>query len=201
MDKTHTEIEKKLLKAKGGSIFFLSDFRGTGTEGAIKMALSRLTKDKKVKRIAHGIYLVPKIDPLIGEVLPSMESIAYAIAEKDRVHIKPAGAFALHKLGLSTQVPMKLVYLTDGALKQLKIGKTTIKFKPTTAKKLSLKGPLSSLIIQALEELGTEHIEDTTKKRIKELLHKEDKKKLLSDMKLAPAKVSDYLFLLLKEQI
>lgn len=200
MDKVHTEIEKKLNKAKKGSLFFLSDFRGIGTEGAIKMALSRLKKAGKVKRIAHGIYYVPETDPLLGEIYPAMEKVAETIAQKEHIRIKPAGAFALHKLGLTTQVPMKLVYLTDGALKQIKIGKTVIKFKPTTSKKLSLQGKLSSLIIQALEELGTDNLELSTRNRIKDLLQKEDQKKLLADMKLAPAKISDFLFLLLKEK-
>lgn len=199
MDKVHTQIEKKLAKAKKGSLFFLSDFRGMGTEGSIKMALSRLKEAGKLKRIAHGIYYLPQIDPILGELYPSMETIAEAIAKKEHIRIKPTGAFALHKLGLTTQVPMKLVYFTDGPLKQIKLGKNVIKFKPTTPKKLSLKGKLSSLIIQALEELGTEHLEEKTIKRVKELLKKEDPKILIKDLKLAPAYISEFIFLLLKE--
>ena len=95
---------------------------------------------------------------------------------------------------------MKLVYLTDGARRLIKIGKTTIKFKPTTPKKLSLQGELSSLIIYALDEIGTDKLEVETKKRIKELLLKEDKKKLLNDMKLTSARISDFIFLLLNEK-
>ena len=199
MDKVHTEIERKLTKAKKGQLFFLSDFRGIGSDGAVKMALSRLVADDKVKRIAHGIYVVPETDPVLGVIMPSMESVVDAIAKKEHIRIKPAGAYALHKLGLTTQVPMRLVYLTDGALKQIKIGNTIIKFKPTTPKKLSLKGKLSSLIIQALEELGTKNLDKQTIKRIKELLQKEDPKKLANDIKLAPVQISDFLFTLLKE--
>lgn len=200
MDKVHQEIEKRLMKRKRGYLFLLSDFRGLGTESAIKMALSRLSKDGKVKRLAKGIYVVPKTDPLIGKILPSMEEIAEFIARKSKVRIKPAGSFALHKLGLTTQVPTRLVYLTDGAARQIRIGKAVIKFKPTTPKKLSLEGELSGLIIQALEELGVENIDHAIERRIKELLGKEKEDKLLRDMKLAPAKISDYLYKLLKEE-
>lgn len=196
----HKEIEKKLLKGKGGQLFFLSDFRGLGSEAAIRKSFSRLSKTGKVKRIAQGIYLIPKIDPVLGELMPSMESVAETIAKKEHIRIKPVGAFALHKLGLTTQIPMKLVYLTDGPARIVRIGKNTIKFKPTTPKKLSMEGKLSSLIIQALEELGTENLDPNIKHRIKELLFKEDHKKLLKDIKLAPANISDFVFALLKEE-
>lgn len=197
--KVHTEIEKKLAKGKRGHLFFLSDFRGLGSEVAIRKALSRLCKESKIKRIAHGIYLLPERDPVLGEIMPSMASVAEAIAKKEHVRIKPVGSYALHKLGLTTQVPMKLVYLTDGAARTIRIGKNTIKFKPTTPKKLASEGELSSLIIQALQELGTENLEPNIRTRIKELLFKEDRKKLMKDIKLAPGQISDYLFSLLNE--
>jgi predicted transcriptional regulator of viral defense system len=194
----HKEIEKKFTKSKKGQILFISDFRGMGSEAAIRKALSRLTKENKVKRIAHGIYLVPEIDPLLGKRLPSMEKIAEAIAGKEQIRIKPSGAYALHKLGLSTQVPMKLVYLTEGSQRSIRIGKSLIKFKHTTPKKVALEGELSSLIVQALEELGTENLEQATVKRIKELLQKEKSKTLIHDLKLAPGKISEFLYTLLK---
>ena len=192
-------IEKQLQRKKKGQLFFLSDFRGLGTEAAIRQAIKRLTKGKKIKRIAQGAYVIPVVDPLLGELLPSMESVAEAIAKKEHVKIKPAGAYAVHRLGLTTQVPMRLVYITDGAPKQIKIGKSSIKFKPTSAKKLAMEGELSSLIIQALEELGTKNLDLTIIERIKELLLKEDSKKLMHDIKLAPAQISDFLFSLLKD--
>lgn len=197
--KVHTEIEKKLTKGKRGHLFFLSDFRGLGSEAAIRKALSRLSKEGKIKRIAQGIYLLPEKDPVLGELMPSMASVAEAIAKKEHIRIKPVGSYALHKLGLTTQVPMKLVYLTDGAARTIRIGKNTIKFKPTTPKKLASEGELSSLIIQALQELGTENLEPNIRTRIKELLLKEDRKKLMKDIKLAPGQISDYLFSLLNE--
>ena len=161
------------------------------------MALNRLNKENIIKRIAHGIYLIPKIDPIFGAVSPSPEEVAEALAKKEKVKIKPAGAYALHKLGLTTQVPTKLVYLTDGSPREIKMGKTIIKFKATTSKKLAMTGPYSSLIIQALEELGTENIDEQTESKIKALLRKESPALLLNDLKLAPAKINDYIIKLL----
>lgn len=110
-------------------------------------------------KLGHGIYLLPKKDTVFGALLPSPIEVAEAIAKNDKMRIKPAGAFALHKLGLTTQVPMKLGYLRDGPPRQFKIGKTVLKFKATTPKKMAMKGKYSSLIIKAVEELGIEHIE------------------------------------------
>ena len=198
--KVHREVEKKIARIKKGQLIFLSDFRGLGTEVAVRKALSRLTREGKLKRVAQGIYLVPKKDPVFGDIIPSTENIVEGIAKREHIRIKPVGAFAMHKLGLTTQVPMKLVYLTDGAARVLKIGKSTVKFKRTTPKKLSLEGKLSSLIIQALDEIGIENLEDNQIERIKELLLKEDRRSLMHDIKLASVEVSNFLLGLLKEK-
>jgi len=199
MEKTHTHIEHSISKKKKGELIFPTDFRGQGTEAAIKKALSRLAQKGKLKRLSHGIYFVPKVDPVFGEIYPSPKEVAEIIAKKEKVRIRPAGAYALNQLGLSTQVPTKLVYITDGVPRQLKIGKVNVQFKATTQKKLSAKGDLSGLIIQALEELDTRNMNPETEKRIKELLLKEDPKKLQYDMKLAPARIHDYILNLLKQ--
>jgi predicted transcriptional regulator of viral defense system len=199
METIHKEIEGRLGKLKRGRLFFLSDFRDLGTGTAVKMAFSRLTKQGKVKRIAHGIYFMPQIDPVFGEIQPSLEEVAEAVARKEHIHIRPAGAFALNKLGLTTQVPMRLVFITDGSPKQIRIGKTTIKFKATTPRKLSYKGTISGLVIQAIDEIGIEGVDSDIRQKLIEQLKKEDPKILMGDMKLAPAKISDFLFSLLKE--
>lgn len=190
---TRDIIEKAVEKREPGSIIFPSDFKGLATDQAINMALSRLKKDKIIERIAHGIYLVPKHDPLIGLIFPSLEDIAKAIAERDHARIRPAGSFALHKLGLTTQVPMNLVYLTDGAPRKLKVGKGSIRFVKATPKKLLLKGPLSSLVIQALEELGAKEVTDAMQHQLKTLLKKETDENIAHDFKLTSSWIRQLL--------
>lgn len=184
---THYTINKAVEQAKKGSLLFPADFKGLADDAAINMALSRLNKEGSIKRLAHGIYIIPKYDPLLGLLYPGMEEIAKAIADRDRARIRPAGSFALHKLGLSTQMPMNLVYLTDGAPRKIKIGKGSIRFIKTTPKKLMLTGPISSLIIQALEELGPKEVTQDIEKKLKELLKQETKENLINDFKFAPA--------------
>jgi hypothetical protein len=182
-----------------GEVLFLTDFRGIGTEAAIRTTLSRMAREGLIKRLAQGIYLKPKTDPVLGELLPGAEALAEKIAAKEQIRIKPAGAYALNKLGLSTQVPTRLVYITDGKKRQIKLGKTVILFKETTPKKLSLTGKYSSLIIQALAELNLENIDPSIDEKLVVLLGKENKEDLLFDLKLAPAKVHDYIVQLLKK--
>lgn len=193
MKSVHQEVVNRIGALKPGSILFPTDFRGIGTDDAIKKALSRLVKDSMLERLAHGIYFVPKNHPTFGKLYPSLEEVAEAVAEHEHVRIRPAGAYALNKLGLSTQVPTRQVYITDGQAREIKVGKGGIKFKPTTPKKFGMKGPISSLVIQALEELNLSQITPEMATRIRELLDKETPENLMEDIKLASAKVNDML--------
>lgn len=198
MKPTHTYIETSISKRKPGELVFPTDFRGKGTEDAIKKALSRLAEKGRLSRLAHGIYFVPKIDPVFGIIYPAADEVAKMIAKKEKVRIKPAGAYALHQLGLTKQVPTRLVYITDGVSRNLKIGKTTIKFKATSNKKFSVKGKISGLLIQALEELDIDKMDTSTEIKIRDLLKKENPGLLKHDLGIAPARINDYIVKLLK---
>jgi len=193
MKSVHQEVISRIGALKPGSILFPTDFRGLGTEDAIKKALSRLVKDSELERLAHGIYFVPKNHTTFGKLYPSLEEVAEAVAEHEHVRIRPAGAYVLNKLGLSTQVPTRQVYITDGQARQINVGKGGIKFKPTTPKKFGMKGPISSLVIQALEELELSQITPEMSTRIRELLDNETPENLMEDIKLASARVNDML--------
>jgi hypothetical protein len=192
----HSQIDRKINQLKRGSLIFPADFRGMGSDVAIKNALSRLARAKKIERVAHGIYFLPQYDPKFGKLLPSLEKIAEAVARHEHIKIKPAGAYALHRLGLSTQVPMKLVYITNGLPKRLKVGKGTIVFKATTAKKFAMKGPISSLVLQALEELDPTDlvVDQGLKEKIANLIVQENTKLLEHDLKLSSSRISDFIF-------
>ncbi|MDB5025920.1 MAG: hypothetical protein JWP78_3675 [Mucilaginibacter sp.] len=198
MNSIHKEIADQINAFQPGAIVFPTDFRGIGTDDAVRQALSRLTKEGKLERLAHGIYFLPKLHPTFGKLQPSMEEVAEAVAANEHMRIKPAGAYALNKLGLSTQVPARLVYITDGQARQIKIGKGGVKFKPVSPKKFGMKGPISSLLIQGLEEMNTSQVTPDMKDRIKTLLHQETPDHLNHDLKLAPARINDFIVKLLK---
>lgn len=189
----NSQIEAKVKRAKPGAIFLPSDFKDLGTSTAIRKALSRLVEQKVLVRMGQGIYATPVHDKVFGEVLPSMEEIAATLAKKDHVKIMPTGQYALNKIGLSTQVPMKMVYLTNGTKKIITLGKSSIVFQPTTTKKLAMIGTITSLLFLGLEELDLDNLSKSDTNKIINLLKKEDEKKLKHDLKLAPSRVSDFV--------
>lgn len=186
-------VAETLTKLQKGSILFVDDFLDFGNSESIKKALFRLKEKGLLIRVAHGIYLYPKKDKDLGVLYPSAEEIAIAIAKRDKARIIPTGIQALNKLGLSTQIPLKVVFLTDGAARSIKIGKRTITFKKTSPKNLLAKGEISGLAIQALKSIGQNKIEDDVIIKLLAILKKEKKENILHDAKLAPAWINKIL--------
>lgn len=191
------QVENRIAEAlktyTKGSVLFVDDFLDYGNPESVKKALSRLKEKEILVRLAHGIYLYPKVDKDLGVLFPSTEEIAKAIARRDKARIVPTGVQALNKLGLSTQVPMKVVYLTDGAARTVKVGKRTITFKKTSPKNLSVKGEISGLVIQALKTIGQNKVDAKTVEKIQAILKNEKKENINNDAKLSPAWINKIL--------
>ena len=194
-----TQIIKRIKKAGRGSLFFAENFISHGSAEAVKKALQRLTNSGELDRVATGIYVRPVIDNIIGKVSPSIEDIAKAIARRDKARIVPSGAYALNRLGLSTQVPMNVVFLTDGSARKIKIGKRSILLKKTSPKNVATTGEISSLAIQALKTIGKDKVLDKEIKHIQELLKKEKTTCLEHDIRLAPIWIREIMKPILKE--
>ena len=117
-------IDEKILSRFYGNgrghVGTQNDFIDLGSRSHIDNALSRLAKNGKLKRIARGLYEYPKVDELLGELSPNLDKVAKAMAGRDGIRLQPTGAYAANRLHLSEQVPMKVVFLTDGSSKQLK---------------------------------------------------------------------------------
>lgn len=187
------QILKRISKAGRGVPFFAENFTSYGSPAAVRKALDRLTKAGKLNRVATGIYIRPKLDDVIGPVTPGIDELARAIAKRDHARISPTGVYALNQLGLSTQVPMNVVYLTDGAARKIKVGKRTITFKKTTPKNVSAIGETSRLVIQALRTIGKDKVTDDTIKHVQGILKREDRNRLVHDIRLAPAWIREII--------
>lgn len=186
MKSIEKQIEKSITTKRKGTLFIPDDFLSYGSSEAIRKALGRLEDKKIIIRVSQGIYVQPKISKLIGPLTPSAEEVAEAIAKRDKIRTIPTGSYALNALGLSSQVPMKIVLLTDGSPREIKVGKRSIKFKRTTPKNLMAKGKISRLVIQALKEIGIGKIRIEEEHKILELLKKENVIDLKHDIALAP---------------
>lgn len=180
------KIVAQIAALPKGELLLPADFQELGSSEAVRLSLFRLEKKDFIVRVAQGIYVRPKESSLIGKLTPSAEEVAEAIAKRDRIRTVPTGSYALNALGLSTQVPMNIVLLTDGSPREIKVGKRTIKFKKITPKNLLAKGRISRLAIQALKEIGNGKITAEEEQKILGLLRKEEVNNLKHDIALAP---------------
>ena len=172
-----------------GTVFFPSEFSRAGERSAVLKALERMTAEGIIIRVARGIYCYPKVDKELGlgVLSPTYEEIAQAIAKRDKARIVPAGVYAMNRLGLSTQVPMNVVYLTDGSPRKVLInGNRGILFKHVSPRNLAFQNRLALLINSALKEIGQENVTDEDKSKIKSLVANEPKEIILQDIKLMP---------------
>lgn len=180
------QIETKISKSSLGELFFADDFVKYGSADNIRKVLSRLENEGLIVRLSHGIYLKPKQDPLSGVIYPSIEEIAKEIAKRDKARIAPTGVLTLFLLGLTTQVPLKAIYLTDGSQREIKIGNRTIKFKRTAPKSFAIKDELLHLIVQAFKETGQKEVTDSFLIKMKSSVLRVDKQIIKTQLKYAP---------------
>lgn len=193
-----------LIKKKGrGSFLFASDFTNHGEQKTINKALERLAKEGTIIRVSRGVYYYPKIDKVLGlgVLYPTLEDIAEGIAKRDKARIVPTGIYALNRLGFSTQIPMNIVYLTDGSERKLNLSNgTSIQFKYTAPKNLAFKSQLAMLLTFAFKTIGKANVTQEILAHTKELLAKDDKNVMEQDYKLMPAWVSSIIKSLYEEE-
>ncbi|HEX2935592.1 MAG TPA: DUF6088 family protein [Bacteroidales bacterium] len=200
MNTIDNHIINKIKKAKGGSLFFMDDFLNLGSAKAVNKALERLVDKDEISRVARGIYARLKTHPVFGKIYPTAEDIAKAIAKRDKARILPTGVLALNALGLSTQIPLNIVYLTDGSARIVKVENRTIKFKKTSPKNLATIGSISTLVIQALKEIGKDKATEKEIEIILKHLQKEEPYRLEHDIKMAPEWIRIIMRKALKEK-
>lgn len=185
-DSIKSNIFKRLEESPGNTIFFLSDFSESGSIETVRKVLFQARLQGLITHLSHGIYLKPMFSRF-GNVPPSLEQIAEAIAERDHVEIMPTGSMAANILGLSTQVPMKVSYLTTGSSREIPIGKRIIKFKHAAPRNFAYKGKTIPLVVQALKDLGKVNIDEQTLSALSAYMEKApDKDCFEKDLQLAP---------------
>ena len=183
------KIKTKMAKCGRGSAFFSSDFIAFGEPKSVAKSLERLTNAGTIIRVARGIYCYPKIDKVLGlgVIYPSMEDIAVAIAKRDKAKIATTGDYALNRLGLSTQVPTNIVFLTDGSPRKIKVyDKHYITFKRVTPKQIAFKNEITMLIVFALKEIGDGKITDEQFNKLQSIFEQVPRELITEDIKLIP---------------
>lgn len=183
-------IDKKVLSriyGRGrGWAFTKTDFVAGFGEGNIHQALSSLAKAEKIRRVCLGVYDYPRYSELLGQILsPDVDQVAQALARKFNWRIQPSGDAALNLLGLSTQVPGRWVYLSDGPSREYAVGSHTLAFRKSALKDAGFRYRESGLLVQALKALGRERVDSVAITKLREWLPVKLREPVLADTRAA----------------
>jgi hypothetical protein len=182
MQTMRDQIVARIDRLVEGKAFSAKDFLDIASRGTIDMSLTSLTRRGTIRRVRRGLYDKPRVNPSLGgELSPDIDEAARAIARRYRWKIVPEGAWAANLLGLSTQVPAKIIYLTDGPNNEVLIGRRTIHFKHARPKAMAgLEGKFA-LVVQALRHMGKEGVGSREIETLRAALSLTEKRKLVKD--------------------
>jgi len=205
MTKSRKTIDDQIVSSiyghKRGWVFTPDHFKHLGSRDSIASALKRHKQSGLIRQLARGLYDYPKTDPDLGTLEPSTDDIASALAGRDATRLQPSGAYAANLLGLSTQVPMRVVFLTDGRSRTVQIGKRQITLKNTTPRNMATANKISGLVIQALRHIGKDQVTQEIIEKLKNRLTTEDRKRLMADIRYAPEWIAAIFRTLSQEEV
>lgn len=182
MQTMRDQIVARIERLGEGKAFSAKDFLDIASRTMIDVTLAGLTLDGKIRRVRRGLYDMPRVNAALGgELSPDIDEAARAIARRQKWKIVPEGAWAASLLGLSTQVPSKIIYLTDGPNNEVPIGRRSIHFKHARPKAMAgLDGKLA-LVVQALRHLGKEGVGPREIEKLRAAMSTAEKRKLVRD--------------------
>ena len=182
MQSIHNKILARIRGKGRGCAFSSKDFLDLGDRNSVDKTLSRLRVQGIIRRVATGIYDFPRKDEeLGGKLSPNINQVAQAIARKNGVRIQPSGAQAANLLGLSTQVPAQVVYLTNGKSRTVDVANRTLIFKRVEPREMQPGSDMGVLVTQALRYMGRDQVDKNVIDYLRRQLSDSDRKKLLKD--------------------
>jgi len=196
MQSVDSKIRDRIKRCGKGCVLTPRHFLDLGSRQAVDLALHRLVNEGSLRRLSRGLYDNPRVDPDLGPLSPTVDSVVKALKGRDKIRLQPSGGYAANLLRLSEQVPTKIVFLTDGPKRQVRLGKQVITLKQTTPRTMATAGRVSGLVIQALRQIGQRQVDESIVARLREQLSTKDKKQLLRDLRYAPAWIADKMRLI-----
>lgn len=188
-----TQVLRRIQSHGPGCVLTPHDFADLGTRTAVATALKRHKAAGTIRQLGRGLYDVPRVHRVLGTLWPDIEAISQALARKDGLRLQPTGVYAANLLGLSEQVPARVVFLTDGSTRTVKAGPTQITLKRTTPRNMAAAGKLSGLLIQALRSLGAGKVTARHIAQLRKRLPAAQRAQILKDMHAAPVWMHPHL--------
>jgi len=193
-------IVKRVQEASPDTVFHAGQFLDLDNRMAVDKALSRLVASGFLRRLARGLYYPPKQHPVLGEILPPVEAVAQALADRDHVRLQPFGGYAANLLRLSEQVPARVVFLTDGKPRRINYGRQVIELRRASPRMMAAAGRMTGLVIAGLRYVGKANITVERVAHLRKLLSPEDRRRLIEDIPLAPTWMHSYFRAIAREE-
>lgn len=178
MYSTIQQVLTRIHAAGRGSVVTPKQFLDLGSRAAVDQALSRLVRRNVLRRVGRGLYHYPKISPRLGALAPAADVVARAYARKTATTLQISGAHAANALGLSTQVPARATFLTDGSSRRLRVGNQLIDLRRAAPRRLLGAGKAWGTALQALRYLGKDAVDGRVIQRLHDALSVSDRNAL-----------------------
>ena len=178
---TAKAVQAAIRKLPRGRPFTGAHFLKLGTRGAVDRTLSRLVADGEIRRLAHGVFVRPRISRFVGAVIPDLHEVVEAIARGNGETLQIHGAEAARRFRLSTQVPIAPVFHTSGSTRTIRVAGTAVRMVHTSnRRRLQFAGEPTGAAISALWYLGKDNVTPETVATIKAALGPAEFEKLRS---------------------
>lgn len=203
MKVAHPVADKLLvaIKARRGDPVAVSDLMKHGSPAAVKQSLSRLARAGTIRRVGRGLYAWPRYSQLFHELVdPPVHKLVQAWARDNNLKVIPFAAHAANMLGVSTQVPAKYIYYTNGRTRQVILGGSKVQMLNRGPRTMDVKGDRAPLLFQALKYLGRHGITPSIVAKLRGMLRPRDRKDILDSLPLAPAWMRPFLLSITGEE-
>jgi len=192
MDPVQTQIFDRIRRGAGDGVFTPKDFLDLGGRDAVDQALTRLVRQGVILRIGRGLYHRPRINKRLGiSVPPDPDAIANALGRQTGSRVVPSGAAAANRLGLSTQVPSQLIYLTDGASRKVKVGNRLFHLRHVSARRMPDGDSVADLALRAVRDLGPDGMDDRAVDTLRRRLSRDQRGAFLRQARYADGWIAD----------
>ena len=165
-------IMKYASELPEGTLVCPNNLLHLGNRAAVDQALSRLARSGRLNRVCQGVYVRP-VETRFGLRPPAVEQVIAFLATLWGETIVPSGGAAANALGLTTQVPVRSVYLTSGPRRTLKFGGLTVELHHAPRWQLVAPHRSAGDAVRALAWLGPQEVEDSLRVIERELTTEE----------------------------
>ena len=194
-----THIMARMRRAGRGSVWSAAQLHDVAQRNTLDQALTRLAKKQVIRRICHGLYLYPQIQPLIGEVPATIGAVVTALNASEPVPLVPSGAYACYLLGMITEMPDHIVLLSHATTREIVLAHSRITVRPSAPRYLASAGRLSAILIQAWRHLGATHVDAAHVHALRQRMRAASRHTLRDDLLLAPAWMRPWMQLLIDQ--